>query len=318
MVDGAQILSIFPEKMRSRWRAVSGQAEWLQEIRLRAGKEILVYIDGTEYYLDGSGRPTLLRGQAERIGAGELEELISYVCASSLYAYEDEISRGYLTLPGGHRMGLVGEAVLEGGEQIRTLRHISGVNIRIAHEIIGAADGLLPELFRNGQLLNTLLLSPPGCGKTTLLRDLVRQLSDGSAYAGGMTVGLVDERSEIAGCFAGIPQNDVGMRTDVLDGCPKAEGMLLLIRSMAPQVIAVDELGDAQELWAVRQALKCGCRILATMHAGSCDEAAERLAGGGRAGPGRIFSRYVMLARREGRCVVDAVLDRDFRFVYPQ
>lgn len=295
------ILRIFPEAMRNRWKQAAEQGERLQEIRLRAGRPVLLYMEGREYFLTVNGGLTEREGQAVRADRAELEELLSYVCSSSMYAYEEEISRGYLTLPGGHRMGLVGEAVLTDGGKVRNLKYVSGMNIRISHEIKGAADSLLPWVYEDARPLNVLILSPPGCGKTTLLRDLVRQISDGNRFSPGRTVGVVDERSEIAGSFHGMAQNDVGMRTDVLDGCPKAEGMMLLLRSMAPEVIAVDELGGEEELRSVRQALKCGCAVLATMHAGNIREAQERLFGTGAS----VFSRYVLLSGRgragEGR-----------------
>ena len=298
-----KFLQIFPENRRDEWRRTSAYVESLQEIRLRAGKQILLYIDGEEYYLRKDGEPAKCRGQAvvEGICAcrEELEELLSYACSGSMYAYEEELGKGYLTLPGGHRMGLVGEVTLDGEERIRNIKHVAGINIRIAHERKGAADKILPYLYEGKRFLNTLILSPPLCGKTTLLRDLIRQVSNGSAWAQGKTVAVVDERSEIAGCYRGIAQNDVGLRTDVLDGCPKAVGMLLLLRSMAPGVIAVDELGGVEEIQAVRRALQCGCGILATMHAATAEEAAVRLSDGM---PGRnsIFERYVVLEREEG------------------
>ena len=311
MAAREDILGIFPEGMRNRWRRAAEYGDRLQEIRLRAGRPVLLYMEGRELFLAGSGELTEREGQAVRMKGEELEELLSYVCSSSPYAYEGEISRGYLTLPGGHRMGLVGEAVLEKEGRIRNLKYISGMNIRISHEVKGAADRLLPWVYEGDRPLDTLILSPPGCGKTTLLRDLIRRISDGNRFAAGKTVGVVDERSEIAGTFRGMAQNDVGMRTDVLDSCPKAEGMLLLLRSMSPDVIAVDELGGEEEIRCVRQALRCGCTVLATMHAGSLLEAAGRLKGGeGKAGAGgfgegeSLFSRYVLLSGREeaGQC----------------
>ena len=218
-------------------------------------------------------------------------------------------SAGYLTLPGGHRMGLTGEAVLTDSDRVRNIKHISCVNIRISHEIRGAADAVLLFLYRDGHFLNTLILSPPGCGKTTLLRDIVRQVSDGNSCGPGVTVGIVDERSEIAGSFQGRAQNDVGMRTDILDSCPKAEGMMLLIRSMAPKVIGVDELGSEEDIRALKKAICCGCcSVLATIHAGSLEEAESRLSGM-KLDEIKIFDRYVILARQEGKCAVDAVLD---------
>ena len=138
------ILRIFPESMRNRWRRAAACGERLQEIRIRADRPILLYMEGKEYFLTCGGEMTELEGQAVRAERGELEELLSYVCSSSMYAYEEEISRGYLTLPGGHRMGLVGEAVLTDGGRVRNLKYISGMNIRISHEVKGAADRLLP------------------------------------------------------------------------------------------------------------------------------------------------------------------------------
>lgn len=306
-----QILSIFPQEMREIMAETASQGDLLQEIRLRAGREVLVYIDGRERYLQKDGSLSAEPGQAKTVAQEEINELISCVCSSSIYAFEDEISRGYLTLPGGHRMGLAGETVAgAAADHVRTMRYFSSVNIRIAHEVKGAADPVIPWLYREGRFLNTLIISPPCCGKTTLLRDLIRQVSDGNVYAEGQTVGVVDERSELAACFQGIPQNDLGKRTDVLDSCPKSLGMMMLIRSMAPRVVAVDELGGDAEMAALQNVLQCGCSVAATMHGDSIRSAVSRMEGR----PGMsAFERYIFLGKENGRCAVLEILDEKYR-----
>ena len=195
-------------------------------------------------------------------------------------------------------MGVAVQAVLETDGRVRTFKNISYLNIRVSHQVKGAADRVLPGLYRDGGLQNTLIISPPGCGKTTLLRDLIRQISDGNAWGPGMTVGVVDERSELAGAFQGKPQNDMGLRTDVLDGCPKEIGMLLLLRAMSPQVIAIDELGSEGELKALEQAAACGCRILATVH-GQDRQDVEKRFGLGADFWERLFEVFLVLDGRE-------------------
>ncbi len=203
----------------------------------------------------------------EKLSALEMHHIVDRISQGSIYAWEEEFRQGYLTLSGGHRVGLAGKGVLEQG-RIRTLKQISGLNIRIARSVPGAANALIPRVMEGGRLHNTLLVSPPGCGKTTMLRDLIRQLSNGipEQQIPGINIGVVDERSELAGCVNGIPQLDVGLRTDVLDGCPKSEGIRMLIRSMGPQAVAADEIGTAADAAALEEALQSGVAIMTTAH----------------------------------------------------
>ena len=196
-----------------------------------------------------------------------------------------------------------GKVILD-GNRVRGMKYISCINVRLAHEIQGCAGGVMPYIQTREQIMHTLIVSPPRCGKTTLLRDIIRQMSNGWGDISGVTVGVVDERSELAGCYQGIPQNDLGMRTDILDGCPKAEGMQLLIRSMSPTVVAVDELGKEEDFRAVESVIHCGCTLLATAHGNSLEDIMEQPFFQ-KLKSMQVFERYIILGRqkRNGRIV---------------
>ena len=315
-MDGSEeILHIFPDYMRERWRKVAAAPDNLQEIRLRIGKEIIIISDNKEWYLGDDGELTEEHEKSVLISERDMEAILNHICEYSLYAFADEIRQGFLTIPGGHRIGLAGQVILQEEGKIRNMKHIGYMNVRISHEIKGAADGVLPYIYEDGKLLDTLLISPPGCGKTTLLRDMIRQVSDGNRYAKGMNVGVVDERSELAGSYLGRPQNDIGMRTDILDGCPKVLGMMMMIRSMAPKAVAVDELGCEEDMKAVYQVMRSGSRIIATVHGDSLEDAMHKnfLTD---IREQKVFGRYILLGKVKGKCMVKAIYDRSFALCY--
>lgn len=249
-----EILRVLALPLRKYFENIILDYNRLQEIRLRAGKPLILLCDNRELL-----KPDYI------LSPDDLRETVEYICNYSVYAYEEELRQGFVTIQGGHRVGFGGKVVCE-NEKVKSIKNISFLNIRLAHEVIGCADSVMPHIYEDGSLKHTLIISPPGCGKTTLLRDIVRSVSDGNEYGKGVTVGVVDERSEIAACYMGVPQNDVGLRTDVLDCCPKVQGMLMLIRSMSPKVLAVDEIGDDRDIEAIRYVYGCGCKVIVTAH----------------------------------------------------
>ena len=302
-----EIAKLFPAHIRQALLAAHFDMDQVYEIRLRVNAPLIVIYQGQEYFLTREGEFSREESQGCFVRAEDLKETMEYVSSYSMYAFEEEIRQGFITIQGGHRVGIAGKTVLE-GDRIKSVKYISYINLRLSHQIKGCASPILPYIIKNGRICHTLIISPPRCGKTTLLRDLIRQVSSGSSYMPGVTVGVVDERSEIGGSYQGIPQNDLGIRTDVLDCCPKAEGMMMLIRSMSPEVVAVDELGDYEDIHAIESVIHCGCKLFATVH-GSSIEDIKRKPLMQRLVRERIFERYIVLHHQDRAGRVKAIFD---------
>ena len=285
---GSFVQAVQALPLRLRQEALSlpeGDRARAEELRLRAGWPMTAVLPEGERPLGGPP-----------VEGRELEQLVEIASRASLHTVLDQVRRGYLTFEGGHRIGLCGTAALREGE-IHALRAISSANLRIARQVKGAAAPVLDGLCPGGRLADTLILAPPGAGKTTLLRDVIRSVSEGEGCT-PLRVSLADERGEVAAMYNGRPQLEVGRRTDVAEGCPKAQGLMLLLRAMNPQVLAVDEITAPEDVGALITAAGCGVTLLATAH------------GEGRAGLERrplyrplldegLF-RFLVRIRREG------------------
>ena len=291
-----ELIKIFAKDIRMLLGRGTIDFENVQEIRLRVFAPLLVIYKNKEYYLNRDGNMSLDPENAYQVSREEMRETMEHISSYSLYAFEEEMKQGFITIQGGHRIGIAGKTIADGGG-IRSMKYISFINVRLSHQVKGCADKVLPYLYQCGDILHTLIISPPRCGKTTLLRDLIRQISNGTGREAGMTVGVIDERSEIGACYMGVPQNDLGIRTDILDCCPKARGMMMLIRTMSPRVIAVDEVGSREDLEAMEYVMNCGCKLIATVHGNSVEDIKQK--------PilrklvqERIFERYIVLDNR--------------------
>lgn len=266
------------------------------EISLRLGKPAAIsYPDGCRY-IGRRGNLTALPQSAVCVTRGDIDEAVEIATASSVYSVKDEIKNGFITVRGGHRIGIVGTAVLEEG-RVSFIKDISALNYRLAAEVHGAAEAVMPLVLHDGEVRNTLIISPPAAGKTTMLRDIARRLSY-KAYR----VSVVDERREIAALYEGKSAFDLGFNTDVLEGVDKAEGMLMVLRSMNPDVIVTDEIGRQEDIDAIKKLTNSGVAVISSIHGRDLDmirrrrDLSEML---------EYFDLVITLSRREGAGTVE-------------
>ena len=235
--------------------------ENIEEIRLRANRPISIKTDLEIIILQ------------HIVSTEELLETFQKVCEHSIYSYQKQICEGFITIRGGHRVGITGNCAIEDGKVIN-INYISSLNFRIAREKKECSKEILKYVIQNNLISNTLIASKPGCGKTTILRDLIRKISigDDDCNLTPKTCGIVDERGEIASMYKGIPQNDIGILSDVIDNISKSQGMRMLIRSMAPEVICCDEIGSKEDMEAIEYAMCSGVKGIFTIHGDNIEE----------------------------------------------
>lgn len=257
-VSSRGILGFMPGRIRKCLYNIS--LDGAREIHLRLGKPLCVYYSDGMFYAGQRSNLTRLPAAALRVTRADIEEALELATSASVYSVKDEIKKGFVTIAGGHRIGITGTAVIK-EDKVSFIKDVSSLCYRLAGEVIGAADKVMPLIAGGGEIKNTLIISPPGAGKTTMLRDIVRQLSYMS-----YRVSVVDERREIAALTEGESAFDLGFSADILEGADKAEGMLMVLRSMSPDVIVTDEIGDESDIDAIEKITNSGAAVIATIH----------------------------------------------------
>lgn len=296
LIGEEDIVGIFPVKIANLLNERLSK-EQIYEFRIKIRKPILVYSKNGESIIN------------YLVTKEDMKSIIQKISNYSLYAYEEDIRQGFITIKGGHRIGIAGECVMEKGE-VKTIRNISSINIRICREIIGCSNKVMKYIASARRIYNTIIISPPKCGKTTILRDIARNISNGISSMGlqGRKVVVIDERSEIGACHFGVPQSDLGIRTDVLDNCLKKEGLIMAIRSLSPEVLICDEIGTKGDIEALIMAFNSGVNIVTTIHGFTVEDLYKR----------RVFSdllnnnvleRAIILSNRNGVGTIESVYD---------
>ena len=249
------ILRYFPDNIRVVLGNEINNNLVIEEIRIRNSKPIILKLNNSEKIINYI------------VQTEDVLKILQSICENSIYSYQNQICEGFITIKGGHRIGITGSAVIE-NNKVKNINYISNLNFRIARQIIGCSNNIIKEIINQEEntIYNTLIVSPPGAGKTTLLRDIIRNLSNGTEEITGKNIGIVDERGEIAAMYKGIPQNDLGIRTDIIENIKKSVGMKMLIRSMAPEIIVADEIGSKEDVQEINYAVCSGIKGIFTAH----------------------------------------------------
>lgn len=296
----AGILEYMPSALRRYMYNIN--LDGAREIHLQAGKPVTVYYNGGARYLTPEGRLADKYTGGVRVTGSDIREALEIAARSSLYSVSDEVSEGYITISGGHRIGICGQGVVKDGKNT-FIKEVSALNYRLASEIKGTADKVIERICSGTEVKNTLIISPPGAGKTTMLRDIVRCLS----YR-GIRVSVADERQEIAAMRDGHSPFDLGVGADVLSGVPKAQAMIMLLRAMSPEVIVTDEIGGEQDIEAVTKIINCGAKIITTIHGFNVEQVSRR---SDLCNLLEFFDLFITLSSKNGVGTVTEILKRE-------
>lgn len=307
------ICSYVSEDLRPALEGLSSDI-WrhLQELRLRIGQPLMLMLAGKPFFFCGKELVMDWRQSDFLVTEKMLHDTVLLISHHSFYALEQEFQHGFITIPGGHRVGLAGKGVLRDG-CLQTMKDISSLNMRLARSLPGVSHHVMPYLFQQGQVQSALFIGPPGCGKTTMLRDVAKNFSEGYGDR-CLQVGVIDERSEIGCSFLGIPQLNLGPCTDILSGVPKEIGMELFLRVMGHDVVVTDEISNPADCAAIHDLCGCGVAVIASAHGSSLQGVLARKAFGSflQTMP---FNRYIVLSKRLGVGTVEAVYDRAFQLI---
>lgn len=306
-----EILNSLSPKLREQIINIQDEDINIEEIRLRVEKPLIINSNNKDYFYNKSSNKLDTKNLNSYVVKKEdIEQTFQLMCKYSIHSFIDDIKKGFITLKGGHRVGIVGKVIIEDG-QVKNIKHISSLNIRISREVLNCSKKVLNHIIKNSkEVNNTLIISPPQCGKTTLVRDIVRNLSNGNKEMGfkGIKVALIDERNEISGSYLGIAQMDVGIRTDIIETCPKDIGIMMLLRAMSPNLIVTDEIGSEKEIKALYTALNGGVSLITTVHGNSIEDIRERKELS-KLLDKELFKKVIILSSKNGPGTIEKIYD---------